>query len=149
MDAPTDAPHAHRHGTARPEHSEHAADATHPTLERHCDVAVIGGSAAGLAAALQLSRQRRSVLVVDDGTPRNAPAEHMHNYLSRDGTAPSELLAIGRAEVTGYGGRSWRVMLRRSSGCDAPSRARCSASRAREIRSAASAIWSASPKVRM
>jgi argininosuccinate lyase len=43
------------------------------SVERHCDVAVIGGSAVGLAAALQLARQRRTVLVVDDGTPRNAP----------------------------------------------------------------------------
>ena len=42
-------------------------------VERHCDVAVIGGSAAGLAAALQLGRQRRSVIVVDAGEPRNAP----------------------------------------------------------------------------
>ncbi len=73
-------------------------------VERHCDVAVIGGSAAGLAAALQLVRQRRTVIVVDDGTPRNAPAGHMHGYLGREGAAPSELVAIGRDEVRGYGG---------------------------------------------
>jgi len=45
------------------------------------------------------------VLVIDTGQPRNAPAAHAHNYLSRDGAAPSGLLASGRAEVTGYGGR--------------------------------------------
>jgi thioredoxin reductase/SAM-dependent methyltransferase len=73
-------------------------------LERHCDVAVIGGSAAGLAAALQLVRQRRSVIVVDDGSPRNAAAAQMHGYLGRDGTAPGELTRIGRAEVRSYGG---------------------------------------------
>ena len=74
------------------------------TVERHCDVAVIGGSAAGLAAALQLGRQRRSVIVVDSGQPRNAPAAHMHGYLSRDGSAPSELTTVGREEVRSYGG---------------------------------------------
>ena len=68
------------------------------------DVVVIGGGAAGLSAALVLSRARRTVLVVDAGQPRNAPAAHMHGYLSRDGLAPAELLATGRAEVEGYGG---------------------------------------------
>ncbi len=73
------------------------------TVERHCDVAVIGGSAAGLAAALQLGRQRRSVIVVDSGQPRNAPASHMHGYLSREGSPPSELTVVGRDEVRSYG----------------------------------------------
>ncbi|MCO8277781.1 NAD(P)/FAD-dependent oxidoreductase [Actinoplanes sp. TRM 88003] len=75
-----------------------------PTLVRTCDVAVIGGSAAGLAAALQLVRQQRSVLVVDDDTPQNAPAEHMHGYLGREGTPPAGMRAIGRDEVRSYGG---------------------------------------------
>ena len=73
-------------------------------IERHCDVAVIGGSAAGLAAALQLARQRRSVIVVDAGEPRNAAAAHMHGFLSRDATPPSELTTAGRREVRSYGG---------------------------------------------
>ena len=68
------------------------------------DVVVVGGGAAGLSGALALARARRSVLVVDGGQPRNAPAAHMHNYLSRDGTPPAALLTVGRAEVTGYGG---------------------------------------------
>jgi thioredoxin reductase len=68
------------------------------------DVVVIGGGAAGLSAALVLSRARRRVLVVDAGQPRNAPAAHMHGYLSRDGMPPSELLTTGRSEVAGYGG---------------------------------------------
>ena len=63
------------------DHSSHG-------IERHCDVVVIGGSAAGLAAALQLGRQRRSVIVVDAGEPRNAPAAHMHSYLGREGQPP-------------------------------------------------------------
>lgn len=74
------------------------------SMERHCDVAVVGGSAAGLAAAVALARQRRSVVVVDDGTPRNAPAAYMHGYLGADGAPPSELIGRGRDEVRGYGG---------------------------------------------
>ncbi|MFC7530820.1 NAD(P)/FAD-dependent oxidoreductase [Actinoplanes sp. GCM10030250] len=68
------------------------------------DVAIIGGGAAGLSAALVLSRARRKVLVLDAGAPRNAPATHMHGYLSRDGLPPGELLAAGRKEVQHYGG---------------------------------------------
>jgi thioredoxin reductase len=68
------------------------------------DVVVIGGGAAGLSAALVLSRARRTVLVVDAGSPRNAPATHMHGYLSRDGVPPGELLVAGRHEVKSYGG---------------------------------------------
>jgi thioredoxin reductase len=82
----------------------HHSDAALPSLVRYCDVAIIGGSAAGLAAALQLGRQRRAVIVVDSGEPRNAPAAHMHSFLGRDGTDPGELLAAGRAEVRSYGG---------------------------------------------
>ncbi len=74
------------------------------TVERHCDVAVVGGSAAGLAGALQLGRQRRSVIVVDAGAPRNAPADHVHSYLGHEGLAPSDLLEIARDEVRSYGG---------------------------------------------
>ncbi len=67
------------------------------------DVVAIGGGAAGLSAALVLGRARRRVAVVDAGEPRNAPAAHMHGFLSRDGMPPSQLLAAGRAEVAGYG----------------------------------------------
>ena len=71
------------------------------TSQTH-DVLVIGGGAAGLSAALVLARSRRSVVVLDAGDPRNAPAAHMHSFLSRDGLAPRELLAIGRAELAAY-----------------------------------------------
>ena len=67
------------------------------------DVVVVGGGAAGLSAALVLGRARRRVAVVDAGAPRNAPAAEMHGFLSRDGMPPRDLLAAGRAEVTGYG----------------------------------------------
>ena len=84
------------------EHAHHTAGRPR-TVERHCDVAIVGGSAAGLAAALQLGRQRRSVIVVDAGEPRNAPAQHMHSYLGYEGVPPAELVAIGREEVRRYG----------------------------------------------
>src|SRR5260370_39090543 len=67
------------------------------------DVAVIGGGAAGLSAAVALGRARRAVIVLDDGSPRNAPAHGVHNYLTRDGMPPAELLAAGRREAEGYG----------------------------------------------
>ncbi|WP_329063167.1 NAD(P)/FAD-dependent oxidoreductase [Streptomyces sp. NBC_01429] len=73
------------------------------TADRY-DAVVIGGGAAGLSGALTLARARRSVLVIDEGRPRNAPASGIHGYLGLDGTAPAELLAAGRREVTGYGG---------------------------------------------
>jgi thioredoxin reductase len=67
------------------------------------DVLVVGGGAAGLSGALMLGRSRRSVLVVDAGEPRNAPAAGVHGFLTRDGMEPSALLEAGRAEVLGYG----------------------------------------------
>jgi thioredoxin reductase len=67
------------------------------------DVVVVGGSAAGLSAALVLGRARRRVAVVDAGTPRNAPAAHMQGFLSRDGMPPTDLVAAARAEVRSYG----------------------------------------------
>ncbi|MGO1408320.1 MAG: NAD(P)/FAD-dependent oxidoreductase [Brachybacterium sp.] len=68
------------------------------------DAAVIGGGAAGLSGALMLARSRRSVVVIDSGTPRNAPAEGIHALLGNEGTPPAEYLARGRAEVRQYGG---------------------------------------------
>ncbi|MFD8305853.1 NAD(P)/FAD-dependent oxidoreductase [Streptomyces sp. NPDC059690] len=67
------------------------------------EVIVVGGGAAGLSAALVLGRARRRTLVVDTGEPRNAPAAHMHGYLTRDGMPPAEFLATGREEIARYG----------------------------------------------
>ena len=63
---------------------------------------MVGGGAAGLSAALVLGRARRRVAVIDAGEPRNAPADHMQGFLSRDGMPPA-LLAAARAEILGYG----------------------------------------------
>jgi len=68
------------------------------------DVVVIGGGAAGLNGALMLARSRRSVVVIDAGAPRNAPAEGVHGLLGHDGIPPAELMERGRAEVIRYGG---------------------------------------------
>src|SRR4051794_12996735 len=68
------------------------------------DVIVIGGGPAGLSGAVALGRALRSVLGIDSGSPRNAPAEGIHNYLTRDGMSPAEFHAAGREEVRRYGG---------------------------------------------
>jgi thioredoxin reductase len=73
-------------------------------MTKNYDVVVVGGGPAGLNGALVLARARRSVLVIDAGEPRNAPADGVHGFLTRDGMPPAELAAIGRAEVRRYGG---------------------------------------------
>ena len=72
-------------------------------MRTNCDVAIIGGGAGGLSAALVLARARRRVTVIDSGRPRNAAALHVHGYLGRDGARPADLLSDGRAEAGSYG----------------------------------------------
>jgi thioredoxin reductase len=67
------------------------------------DVVILGGGPAGLQAALTLGRMHRRVLVLDPGGYRNDPAHHLHNFLSRDGTAPAELRAVAREQLAEYG----------------------------------------------
>lgn len=66
------------------------------------DVIIVGGSFAGIAAALQLARARRRVLVLDSGTPRNRCAPHAHGVLGHDGRPPAELLADARTQLLHY-----------------------------------------------
>jgi len=66
------------------------------------DCVIIGGGSAGLSAALTLGRACRQVLVCDWGNPRNAPAREAHNFFTRDGTNPLELLEIGREQLKPY-----------------------------------------------
>ena len=68
------------------------------------DVLVVGGGPAGLSGAMMLGRSRRTVLVGDAGSPRNAPAAGVHGLLGHDGIAPDELRERGRDEVRRYGG---------------------------------------------
>ncbi|MEM7674517.1 MAG: NAD(P)/FAD-dependent oxidoreductase [Myxococcota bacterium] len=67
------------------------------------DVVIVGGGPAGLSAGLVLGRQKRKVLLVDGGLPRNRFAAEMHMVLGRDGTPPANLLADGRTELDKYG----------------------------------------------
>ena len=66
------------------------------------DVIIIGGSFAGLAAALNLGRARRKVTILDTGLPRNRFAGHAHGLLGHDGKPPSEILAEARAQLAPY-----------------------------------------------
>ena len=63
----------------------------------HYDAIVIGGSYAGLAAATQLARARRRVLVVDAGQRRNRFATHSHGFLTQDGTPAMRTNLFNRA----------------------------------------------------
>lgn len=73
------------------------------------DAVVVGGSFAGLAAAMQLARARRRVLVVDSGRPRNRFAHASHGFLGQDGRAPAAILDTGRAEVLAYPTTAFRA----------------------------------------
>lgn len=66
------------------------------------DVIIIGGSYAGLAAAMSLGRALREVLIIDSGDPCNKQTPHSHNYLTRDGESPADLSAKARKEVKAY-----------------------------------------------
>lgn len=68
---------------------------------RH-DAIIIGGSFAGLSAAIYLGRARRTVAVVDSGRPRNRFAAASHGFLTQDGSAPGAMLAAARAQVAAY-----------------------------------------------
>jgi thioredoxin reductase len=71
------------------------------------DVIVIGGSYGGLAAALQLVRARKSVLVIDAGERRNRFASHSHGFLGQDGVDPAVIAATGRLRLETYPTLSW------------------------------------------
>ncbi|UYO01474.1 MAG: NAD(P)/FAD-dependent oxidoreductase [Devosia sp.] len=66
------------------------------------DVIIIGGSFAGLTAAMQLGRARRKVTVLDTGLNRNRFAGHAHNIFGHDGTPPGALLERARQQVAAY-----------------------------------------------
>jgi thioredoxin reductase len=66
------------------------------------DVIIIGGSFAGLAAALNLGRAKRNVTILDTGLPRNRYATHAHGLLGHDGKAPSQILAEAREQLAPY-----------------------------------------------
>jgi len=86
---------AHGQSTVKP--SNHKTDPI--TMN---DVIIIGGSFAGLAAALQLGRARRKVTVLDTGLPRNRFAGHSHGLLGHDHKPPLDILAEARRQLARY-----------------------------------------------
>ena len=75
-------------------------EGSHTTMSY--DVIVIGGSFAGMSAALQLARARRRVLVLDSGEPRNRFAQSSHGFFGHDGQSPSALLEKARSQLLSY-----------------------------------------------
>lgn len=71
-------------------------------MDRHVDVAIIGGSFAGLAAGLMLARGRRRVVVFDDGQTRNRFADTGHGFLGMDGLSPAEMQRRGQRDLLAY-----------------------------------------------
>jgi len=71
------------------------------------DAIIIGGSYAGLAAALPLARARRKLLVIDAGQRRNRFADHSHGFLTRDGASAADIAAIGREQLLAYDTVEW------------------------------------------
>ena len=86
------------------------------------DVVIVGAGPAGLSAALILGRARRTVLICDNGRPRNAASHALHGYLTRDGIHPREFLAIGRKELTPYTTVSLRDIGVADAACEADGR---------------------------
>lgn len=68
----------------------------------HHDVIIIGGSFAGLSAALYIARTRRSACVLDTRSPRNRFAPHAHGFLAQDGQSPQDILTTARSQVAAY-----------------------------------------------
>jgi thioredoxin reductase len=71
------------------------------------DVIVVGGSYAGMAAALQIARARRNVLVIDAGIRRNRFAEASHGFLGQDGRPPAAIASDARAQIVAYPNVTW------------------------------------------
>lgn len=71
------------------------------------DVIAIGGSYAGMAAALQLVRAHKSVLVIDAGERRNRFASHSHGFLGQDGVDAGEIAAQARRQLETYPTLTW------------------------------------------
>src|SRR5215213_9414436 len=66
------------------------------------DVIIIGGSYAGLSAAMALGRSLRKVMIVDRGKPCNRQTPHSHNFITHDGETPAIIAAKAKEQVLRY-----------------------------------------------
>ncbi len=66
------------------------------------DVVIVGGSYAGLSAALSLGRSMRKVMVIDSGNPCNSRSPYSHNFLTNDGSKPAVISQRARAQISCY-----------------------------------------------
>ncbi|WP_031527108.1 NAD(P)/FAD-dependent oxidoreductase [Dyadobacter crusticola] len=71
------------------------------------DVVIVGGSYAGLSAAMSLGRARWKVAVIDSGKPCNAQTPHSHNFITHDGAEPAAISAAARVQVLSYPTIEW------------------------------------------
>ncbi|CAH1668917.1 MULTISPECIES: NAD(P)/FAD-dependent oxidoreductase [unclassified Chelatococcus] len=71
------------------------------------DVIVVGGSYAGMSAALQIARARRNIMVIDAGVRRNRFAAHSHGFLGQDGVDPAQIAATAREQLVAYPNVVW------------------------------------------
>ena len=71
-------------------------------IKTQFDVIIIGGSYAGLSAAMALGRSLRKVLVIDSNLPCNRQTPHSHNFLTQDGQTPSAITSKARKELSAY-----------------------------------------------
>lgn len=71
-------------------------------MKNQFDVIIVGGSYAGLSAAMSLGRSLRKVLIIDSGKPCNEQTPHSHNFLTQDGKTPKEISTIAKEQVEKY-----------------------------------------------
>ncbi|HET9624412.1 MAG TPA: NAD(P)/FAD-dependent oxidoreductase [Kofleriaceae bacterium] len=84
------------------------------SIDADFDIVIIGGSYAGLSAALQAARARARVLVIDAGQRRNRFAAASHGFLGRDGADPAQIVAEARAQLLAYPTVTWRAATARA-----------------------------------
>ena len=72
------------------------------TNTNNFDVIIIGGSFAGLSAAMSLGRALRNVLVIDSGLPCNRQTPHSHNFITQDGKTPKQIATLAKEQVSQY-----------------------------------------------
>lgn len=70
--------------------------------EKNFEVIIVGGSYAGLSAAMALGRSLRNVLVIDSGNPCNKQTPHSHNFLTQDGSTPAQIATKAKEQVLNY-----------------------------------------------